>query len=129
VGEGTFKQTFQVETSDASYLALKIYKTAGISRREKREVDAMLRCDHRNIARLISIDYYTYDAQQFFTTVEEFLPGGTLTAKGQITPSQCLDIGEQLIDALAHIANLRLVHRDIKPDNIMFRGDKVTPVT
>ena len=32
------------------------------------------------------------------------------------------------LDAIAHIADLDLVHRDIKPDNIMFREDQLTPV-
>ncbi len=37
-------------------------------------------------------------------------------------------MGAQLIAAIAHIAELHLVHRDIKPDNIMFRSHGTTPV-
>lgn len=88
----------------------------------------MLRCQHRNIARLISVENYSYQGQRFVAMTEEFLSGGTLTSKGQLTVQKCLEIGTELIDGLAHIAGLNLVHRDIKPDNIMFRSDGSTPV-
>jgi serine/threonine protein kinase len=127
VGEGTFKQTFQVSGSNGS-LALKLYKAVGSSARDRREVDAMLRCNHRNIARLLSVDSYKYGGEQFVAITEEFLPGGTLTSKGHLTTTACFSIGGQLIDAVSHLAGLGLVHRDIKPDNILFRSDGATPV-
>jgi serine/threonine protein kinase len=77
---------------------------------------------------LISVDEYRYEALHFVTLTEEFLNGGTLTSKGKITRAQCIAIGSCLIDALGHTASLGLVHRDIKPDNIMFRQDGATPV-
>src|SRR6266568_1488240 len=33
------------------------------------------------------------------------------------------ELGGKLIGAVAHVASHGLVHRDLKPDNIMFRGD------
>lgn len=128
VGEGTFKQTFHVLDPDGQPLALKLYKSAISSPREQREISAMLRCHHPNIARLISVDEYNYEAMHLVTLTEEFLEGGTLTEKGRITRAECLAIGTQLIDAIGHTAALGLVHRDIKPDNIMFRKDRATPV-
>lgn len=127
-GEGTFKQTFQVVGPDGIQFALKLYKAANFGSRDQREIDSMLRCKHKNIARLVSVDTHSYEGHQFVAITEEFLPGGTLTSKGRLTVEQCLKIGGQLIDALAHIAGLELVHRDIKPDNIMFRADGSTPV-
>ena len=123
VGEGTFKQTFQVAGSDSNPLALKLYKTASPSERDQREIRSMLRCRHSNIARLFSVETYSHNAQKILAITEEYLPGGTLTSKGQLTVSQCQAIGMQLIEAVSHLAHLRLVHRDIKPDNIMFRLD------
>jgi serine/threonine protein kinase len=41
---------------------------------------------------------------------------------------EALDIGRQLVSAVVHIASLGLVHRDIKPDNILFRADHATAV-
>ena len=85
-------------------------------------------CTHPNIARLISVDTDVVGDAKFVTVSEEFLSGGTLASKSQISRAAYLDIGSQLIDAVGHIASLRLVHRDIKPDNIIFREDGTTPV-
>lgn len=128
VGEGTFKQTFEVIGADNLHVALKLYKAAVAGPRERREIEAMQRCKHDNIARLLSVDRYNYEGSVLVTLTEEFLPGGTLTEKGKISRGECLRIGGRLIDAVAHIADLELVHRDIKPDNIMFRQDHLTPV-
>lgn len=127
-GEGTFKQTFQVIDSRGTPLALKLYKPASASGRDDREIRAMLRCQHPNIARLFSVETYRHEGQESLAIIEEYLPGGTLTSKIQLSVSQCLLVGTQLIDAVAHMAELRLVHRDIKPDNIIFRMDGKTPV-
>jgi serine/threonine protein kinase len=128
VGEGTFKQTFQVLQTDGTPLALKLYKADSSAKRDRREIEAMRRCKHKNIARLLSVDSYRYGGQVYLTMTEEFLSGGTLADKGSLAPGKCLEIGAQLIDALSHIAKLNLVHRDIKPANIMFRSDVSTPV-
>jgi serine/threonine protein kinase len=128
VGEGSFKQTFHVLDQQDTPLALKLYKTARSTTRDQREITAMLRCKHPNIARLLSVQTYHFGGQQFVGITEEFLPGGTLSSKGILSVSQCLAVGTQLVDAIAHIANLNLVHRDIKPDNIMFKADGTTPV-
>lgn len=128
VGEGTFKQTFHVKQANGQPIALKLYKASVSTQRDEREIVAMLKCTHPNIARLISVDTDVVGQTQLVTVSEEFLSGGTLASKGQISRAAYLDIGRQLIDAAAHIASLRLVHRDIKPDNIIFREDGTTPV-
>ena len=128
VGEGTFKQTFHVLDSSNTPLALKIYKAENASPRDHREITAMRKCSHKNIAKLLSVERFTDTKQIVIYITEEFLSGGTLTSKGQLDERQCLSVGNQLVDALGHIAPLNLVHRDIKPDNIIFRSDGVTPV-
>jgi len=127
-GEGTFKQTFQAIDSKGIPLALKLYKVASASGRDAREIRAMKRCEHPNIARLLSMESYDHKGRSFLAIIEEYLSGGTLTSKGLLSVRQCLDVGAQLVSAVAHLAHLRLVHRDIKPDNIIFRSDGKTPV-
>jgi serine/threonine protein kinase len=128
VGEGAFKQTFRVVDPEGIPSALKLYKTASATGRDRREINALLRCKHNNIARLLWVENYNYKNQELVAIAEEYLPGGTLTLKGHLTVSQCLAIGTHLVDAVGHIASLNLVHRDIKPDNIMFREDGKNPV-
>lgn len=128
VGEGSFKQTFHVLDAQGTSLALKLYKTARSTQRDQREINAMLRCKHANIARLLSVQAYSSGGLKVVGITEEYLPGGTLTSKGRISVSECRAIGAQLVSAIAHIAELNLVHRDIKPDNIMFKADGTTLV-
>jgi serine/threonine protein kinase len=128
VGEGAFKQTFHVVDSSNTPLALKIYKAENASPRDHREINAMRKCSHKNIAKLLSVETFKDGNQKVVAITEEFLSGGTLTSKGQLDVRKCLSVGSQLVDALGHIARLNLVHRDIKPDNIIFRSDGLTPV-
>lgn len=131
VGGGTFKNAFHVATTPAGESrALKLFKTA-ISERTAREIDAMQRCQHPNIGRFLSLHNFSDGGQTFFYTMEEYLAGGSLADRIKqkpLTLDDCRSIGRQLIGALGHIAALGLVHRDLKPDNIMFREDKQTPV-
>ena len=129
VGSGAFKHTFRTTEADGRQVALKIYKST--SARDAREVSALKRCDHPNIARLYDVGTRPLDGTTYTYSLEEFLDGGTLTrrlAAGVLDTGHLIDLGTPLIDAVGHIADLGLVHRDLKPDNIMFRGKDGPPV-
>jgi len=130
VGGGAFKQVFQVEQEDNEVYALKVVAEA--TRRTSREIEALQLCDHPNIARLFEVGTHTYQGNSYDYLIEEFLAGGTLTKKledrGNLNTEQTLILGEKLIEAISHLASHKLVHRDIKPDNIMYREDGSTPV-
>jgi serine/threonine protein kinase len=132
VAGGTFKETFQVQAADGTPYALKVYKSTSRSEREQREIDAMQRCSHPNIARLIGLDTFAIGTRQHPYLLEEFIGGGSLgqhlDAGKAFNPKEIHNIGLALIEAVVHIAGQDLVHRDIKPDNIVFREDGVTPV-
>ena len=54
--------------------------------------------------------------------VMEYVPGGDLTAAcraGRVKPERALDILQKLCEAVAHAHEHGLVHRDIKPDNVL----------
>ena len=131
VGEGAFKETFRV-SSDGVASALKVYRPDVSFERATREIEAMTRCNHPNIARVSRIDRHTIGTESFLYSIEEFVGGGSLAARlsdqGLYSPAKIQRLGARLIDVVSHIGALGLVHRDLKPENVMLREDGETPV-
>ena len=131
VDDGTFKETFKVIDSGGDLQALKIYKSLPDTRTD-REIDSMLRCDHENIAKILAIDYFEQNGAQYLYLLEEFFSGGTLSERietaGLLSREQLTVVARGLISAVSHIASHGLVHRDIKPQNILFRKDQEAPI-
>lgn len=132
VGGGAFKQVFRVETNDRRVYALKVIKGTASTQRTDREIQAIQKCNHPNIGKLFSVGNHNYHGKGYTFTLEEFFAGGTLASlleqNGTLDNKKILELGKPLIDAISHIATLDLVHRDIKPDNIMFKSIGNSPV-
>ncbi|HEV2716280.1 MAG TPA: protein kinase, partial [Terriglobales bacterium] len=131
VGKGAFKETFHVTSEDGQSEALKIYLPGHSPQRNEREISAIKRCDHPNIARLKSVESFEWKGIKYLVSREEFIAGGTLTNRvstSLLSAEEVQTLGATLISAVSHIASLDLVHRDLKPDNIMLREDGVTPI-
>jgi serine/threonine protein kinase/CheY-like chemotaxis protein len=96
-------------------------------RRFEREARAASALNHPNILTVYEIG--VADGTNFIAT--EFVEGESLgqrIKRGPITMSEILDIGIQVASALAAAHEARIVHRDIKPDNIMIRADHLVKV-
>jgi serine/threonine protein kinase len=132
LGRGSYKQAYLVEDGEGNQFALKIINDPNPSPRLQREIESLIRCKHPSIARLIYVGLHSYEGTQYHYLLEEYLSGGTLSerisASGGLSVTEISQFAVSLIDALAYLEKLGLVHRDIKPDNIMFRGDLGTPV-
>ena len=132
LGRGSFKQAYLVRSQASNTHALKVIRDPVPSARTEREISSLIRCNHPSIARLVKVGSLAFEAHNVQYIIEEHLPGGTLSQRidppGSFDEAAVLGIGGHLIDALQHLAQLALVHRDIKPDNIMFRDDMSTPV-
>jgi serine/threonine protein kinase len=131
LGSGAFKETYLAISAGHRPIALKILRHGHNPERTGREIDAMLRCSHPNVARLETFDHVAHEGVEYLYMLEEYLPGGTLGSRleeGLLTRGEVISLARMLVDALAHIATLELVHRDLKPENIMFRADGTSPV-
>lgn len=102
------------------------------SQRLSREIDAMVRCDHTNIAKLHRVETISLGPDSHLYFIEEFLNGGSLQEKlrahGVMDSNSVRNLVLELSNALSHLRGLDLVHRDIKPDNVMFRVGTNSPV-
>lgn len=61
---------------------------------------------------------YHYMAMEYHTGGDL----GTRIERGEVTPTEALRITRQLADALSLAHSKGVVHRDIKPDNVLFRS-------
>jgi eukaryotic-like serine/threonine-protein kinase len=87
-------------------------------KRFAREVNAMRMLDHPNVVQAVDV----FVEEGFLFLVMELVTGVTLTkemAHGPLTARRSLVITRQLLDGIAHAHAQGLVHRDLKPDNVM----------
>ena len=97
---------------------------ASWQQRFQREVRAAARSNHPHIITIHDVDLESHPPY----VVMEWLAGGTL--KEMLQESKTLDWGEALkillplCDALAYAHQAGIVHRDVKPANVMFASDE-----
>ncbi len=97
--------------------------------RFKREARAVARLSHPNIVTVI--DRGEDDGHQFI--VFEYIDGENLkellVRSGRLSVSDTLELGLQVARALAFAHGQGLVHRDVKPQNVLLNGDGRAKVT
>ena len=133
VGKGAFKETYRVTDSSVNYLALKIFDpTKSNIQRSEREIEAMKMCDCEFVGKLRDYGEVAFDGKgKISFSLEDYFDGGTLSDSIQsagLKPKQLRELGGSLCRALSHLKALKLVHRDIKPDNIMYRKGSPNPI-
>ena len=106
-------------------VALKLLRgidDAGAARRFAEEIRLTARVNHPNIVQLF--DAGEHDGSPYL--VLERVTGGTLAGEmdgGPMEPRRVAALGEQLASALSHSHAAGIVHRDVKPTNVLLTGD------
>jgi predicted ATPase/DNA-binding SARP family transcriptional activator len=94
-----------------------------------REGEALRRLDHPNIVKMLA----TFEHEGQHHIVMEYVPGGTLRdllqEQSPLPLERTLDIALELADALARAHHLHVVHRDLKPGNVLLAADGTPRLT
>ncbi|HEY7717270.1 MAG TPA: Stk1 family PASTA domain-containing Ser/Thr kinase [Pedococcus sp.] len=96
--------------------------------RFRREARSAAQLSHPNVVAVF--DQGEDDGSMFLAM--EYVPGQTLRdvmrAEGTLTPRAALDIIEPVLQALAAAHRAGIIHRDVKPENVILREDGTVKV-
>jgi serine/threonine-protein kinase len=94
-----------------------------IAARFRREGRTAARLSHPNIVQVYDAGEGDLEGEEVSYIVMEYLPGGDLKelidARGPLPGAELARIGEEVCSGLAHAHGRGVIHRDIKPHNIL----------
>ncbi|MEV7112773.1 serine/threonine-protein kinase [Streptomyces anulatus] len=92
-------------------------------RRARREAQALSRVEHEHV---VGFHNMVEESDQVWIVMERFAPrtlGDVLREQGPLTVMHATDVGLQVLRALRAVHGAEVLHRDVKPDNILFHAD------
>ena len=134
IGRGGFAEVFEVVDTDLQRrLAVKVLRSdlawsAPTITRFKHEARAVARLNHPNTVPI----HFVGEGEGLVYYAMPYLEGRTVTellrVEGPLSVELALRIVEPILDALQHAHDHGLVHRDVKPDNILLESATGRPL-
>lgn len=113
LGKGAFGTVIRAtRKSDNLPVAVKIIRNCPHA---EREADLCSQLHHQYIAKLFEI----YVSEDYIFLVQELCEERLAGLVGSLTTEDVLTIGRQLAEGLKYIHSQGVIHRDLKPDNLM----------
>ncbi|OWK63218.1 Serine/threonine-protein kinase 36 [Lonchura striata] len=129
IGEGSFGRVYKGRRKhSAQVVALKFIPKVGRSEKElknlQREIEIVRDLHHPNIIQMLD----SFETAKEVVVVTDYAEGELfqiLEDDGSLPESQVQTIAAQLISALYYLHSHRILHRDMKPQNILLGKDSV----
>lgn len=129
LGKGNFAKVFLVERkADARRFAVKVFaKNLVMADESERrcllyEIRMMREVNFYRVLKMIEI----YEGENYVYCLCELYPGtdllNAIIKRGSQPESKALAITWQILEALSYLHSKKIMHRDVKPENIMFKG-------
>jgi beta-lactam-binding protein with PASTA domain/serine/threonine protein kinase len=100
--------------------------------RFRREARSAARLGHPNVVAVFDQGEDDSAGDALIFLAMEYVPGRTLrdvlSAEGPLTPRAALDLFDPILQAIAAAHDAGLIHRDVKPENVILREDGVVKV-
>ncbi|MCC6790919.1 MAG: serine/threonine protein kinase [Thermomicrobiales bacterium] len=135
IGEGAFARTYRArDTRLGRVVAVKLLRShyaadPSFLERFQREAWSAARVDHPNVVHVY--DYGEHDGVYYL--VLQYVPGRDLKRmieeRAPLSPADAIRIGREILSGLAAIHAAGIIHRDIKPQNVLIGRDGVPRVT
>jgi len=135
LGKGAAGIVYYGKNAEGKEIAIKTLhpkfaKQERIIKRFKREAESGLKLKHKHF-----VEFYSFgEFEGFYYITMEFIDGSTLkdllkSEEKQMNERTKLLVGSHIAKALAFAYDHKMVHRDIKPDNIIITNDGVAKLT
>jgi serine/threonine protein kinase len=127
LGSGGMADVFRArDTELGRQVAIKLFRDDGDTvadrARREREIRLLGELNHIGLVQIHDAGTLIHEGRERRYLVMELVEGRSLAhrlARGPMKPRQVADIGAQMADALSYVHGREVVHRDVKPENIL----------
>ncbi|CAN0891054.1 Serine/threonine-protein kinase TIO [Linum grandiflorum] len=129
VGEGSFGKVYKGRRKcTGQTVAMKFIMKQGKSEKDvhnlRQEIEILRKLKHENVIEMLD----SFESPQEFCVVTEFAQGELfeiLEDDKNLPEEQVQDIAKQLVRALYYLHSNRIIHRDMKPQNILICSNSI----
>jgi serine/threonine-protein kinase len=122
IDTGGQKQVFAAQHPDHGDIVLKLIHPSENPESIRREILAVASVESPRVPRILEQGQLNTQLGDYVWLTEQRITGATLRqilASGPLSPHEVVRLGAQILESLTKAESVSIVHRDVKPDNII----------